>query len=206
MTPAWLRDTLAALMLAVAVVSAARLAAARPWPGGRRAAASADVAHLLMGAAMAGMLAAGLAILPGAAWDAVFGVLTAWFAWQAWRDASANGLRALAGGHCAPHLAHSGSMLYMLLALAPAGHGPGTSAAGGAQVPGMQLPQYPALAFALALILAGYGIRDLGQLADGHRGPPAVRGARAFLLAPAVALGCRVAMGIVMAFMLLIMI
>ena len=32
----------------------------------------------------------------------------------------ANGIRALAGGHCAPHLVHSGSMLYMFLAVAPA--------------------------------------------------------------------------------------
>jgi hypothetical protein len=34
MTPAWLLDAVAAIMLAVAAVSAARLAAARPWRRG----------------------------------------------------------------------------------------------------------------------------------------------------------------------------
>ena len=34
MTPAWLLDIFAAIMLTVAAVSAARLVAARPWQGG----------------------------------------------------------------------------------------------------------------------------------------------------------------------------
>ena len=72
-----------------------------------------------MAIAMAGMLAPSLTTLPNGAWEVVFALLTAWFAYRVVRDARANGTRALAGGHCAPHLVHSAAMLYMFLALAP---------------------------------------------------------------------------------------
>ena len=116
MAPAWLLDVFAVLMLVVAAVSAARLAAVLPWRG-RAAATGVDVAHLLMAVATAGMLTATLTTLPDTGWEVIFGLTTAWFAWQVRRDARANGARALARGHCAPHLVHSGAMLYMLLAL-----------------------------------------------------------------------------------------
>ena len=72
-----------------------------------------------MAIAMAGMLAPGLRTLPGAAWEVIFGGLTSGSRYRVARDARANGVRALAGGHCVPHLVHSGSMLYMFLALPP---------------------------------------------------------------------------------------
>ena len=121
MTPAWILDILAALMLVVATVSAARLAAARPWQRGSLV-IDTDVAHLLMAIAMAGMLASSLRTLPDTAWEVIFGLMTAWFAVRVILDARANGVRALATGHCAPHLVHSGSMLYMFLAVAAGGH------------------------------------------------------------------------------------
>ena len=110
MTPAWILDTFAALMLAVAAVSAARLVAARPWQGGA-VIADTDAAHLLMAIAMTGMLAPGLAAVPGAAWDVMFGLLTAWFGYRVVRVTRTNGIRARAGVHRAPHLAHSAAML-----------------------------------------------------------------------------------------------
>jgi len=262
-TPAWILDILAAVMLMVAAVSAARLAAARPWRPGS-VVVDTDVAHLLMAVAMAGMLAPALTTLPNGAWDVTFGLLTAWFAWRVARDAHANGARALAGGHCAPHLVHSAAMLYMFLALAaPAAGGSGMGAMGGSSGSAMQTLRYPTLAFVFALILAGYSIWDLDQLsgrryrltsagvpltapagvpvaagaepvAAGFRGvqatgdspstpaPPGAAipdpaapgeapagggtGAREFLLSPGVTVGCRIAMGVTMAFMLLIMI
>ena len=84
MTPAWILAAIAALMLVVAAVSAARLVAARPW---RRGAAivDTDVAHLLMAIAMAGMAVPGLGTLPDVAWEVIFGLLTAWFASGCWR-------------------------------------------------------------------------------------------------------------------------
>ena len=260
-TPAWILDIFAALMLVVAAVSAARLVAARPWRRGAAAGPAGpdvDVAHLLMAIAMAGMLTASLTTLPNTAWDFIFGLMTAWFAWQVWRDARANGVRALAGGHCAPHLVHSAAMLYMFTALAaPAGGGAGMAGMSASAGSAMQTLEYPTLAFTFALILAGYSVWDLDQLsgrryvlagagvplAQAH--VPAMAGAesagialtgaagtgyattasaesaagvvpresggsgpgvRTLLLSPGTTVGCRVVMGITMAFMLVIMI
>src|SRR5271167_4437658 len=100
MIPAWILDIFAAVMLVVAAVSATRLVAARPWPGGPGVAlADIDIAHLLMAIAMAGMLVASLQTLPNGAWEVIFGLMTAWFAYRVLRDARVSGFRALAGGH-----------------------------------------------------------------------------------------------------------
>lgn len=272
MTPAWILDVLATLMLVVAAVSLARIAAARVWR--RDAVADTDLAHLLMATAMAGMLAPGLRTLPGTAWEVVFGLLAAWFAGRVLADARRNGFRALAGGHCAPHLVHSGSMLYMFLAASPAGartSGGMGGMSGGASTATMTLSR-PTLALAFAFVLVGYAIWDLDQLSGrrygtgarvslagaggvGPLGLPALAGAQsppvppsgtgpadpvpadavpaadgaavltdrrassrvagkratsrvtgehAFLLSPAVTVGCRITTSVVMAFMLLI--
>ena len=78
MTPSWILDILAALMLLIAAISAGRLAIGRPWRGGLMD-ADIDGAHLLMGIAMAGMLVASLTTLPNDAWDVIFALMTAWF-------------------------------------------------------------------------------------------------------------------------------
>ncbi|HEY7276960.1 MAG TPA: DUF5134 domain-containing protein [Trebonia sp.] len=280
MSPVWLLDAFAALMLAVAAVSAARLVAARPRRRGVVTVDS-DGAHLLMAIAMAGMLAPGLRTLPDRAWEVIFGLLAVWFVVRVARDARANGVRALAGGHCAPHLVHSCSMVYMFAAMTTAAGAAGMSDMGG--MPGdvgsaMMTLRYPLLALVFAFVLAGYSIWDLDQV-SGRRyrleaprvslagvapgvgvpalaaasgrpgtvgaasegvavadvaieaeGVPATPGAgwaagggeaagervtagvsdragagsRAFLLSPAVTIGCRVAMGVAMAFMLII--
>lgn len=274
MSPIWLLDAFAALMLAVAATSAARLAAARPWRSGAVGIDS-DGAHLMMAVAMAGMLAPGLRTLPDRAWEVIFGLLAVWFTVRVARDARANGVRALAGGHCAPHLVHSCSMVYMFAAMTTAAGAAGMD--GMAGMPGgvgsaMMTLRYPGLALVFAFVLAGYSIWDLDQV-SGRRyrleaprvslagvapesgmptlaaasgrpgtvgavgtigaaadGVPAADGAgeaedasgaeggraaagvadragaggRAFLLSPAVTIGCRVAMGIAMAFMLII--
>jgi Domain of unknown function (DUF5134) len=166
MTPSWILDIFAAIMLAVAAVSAARLAAARPWQHGTQAAlADIDISHLLMAIAMAGMLAASLQTLPNGAWEVIFAVLTAWFAYRVIRDTQASGVRALAGGHCAPHLIHAAAMLYMFLALtAPAAHGSAGMAGMAGGMSGMGTLQSPLLAFIFAFLLIGYSIWDLDQL------------------------------------------
>jgi hypothetical protein len=194
MTPAWILDIFAALMLVVAAVSAARLAAARPWQRGA-VVTDTDISHLFMGIAMAGMLASSLTTLPNAAWEVIFGLLTAWFASRVVRDARANGVRALAGGHCAPHLVHSAAMLYMFLALAApaASGGSGMAGMSGSSGSAMQTLRYPTLAFVFALILVGYSIWDLDQL-SGRRyslpspvavpaGVPAMAGAESAVIA-----------------------
>jgi Domain of unknown function (DUF5134) len=175
MIPAWILDIFAAIMLVVAAVSAARLVAARPWPHGARRAALADidVSHLLMAIAMAGMLAASLQTLPNGAWSVIFAALTAWFGYRVIRDAQVSGVRALAGGHCAPHFIHAGAMLYMFMAFtAPAAHGSGGMGSMAGGMTGMGTLQLPLLAFLFALALIGYSIWDLDQLsgpgASGH--------------------------------------
>ncbi len=252
MTPSWILDIFAAIMLAVAAVSVGRLAAARPWQQGTQAVlADTDVSHLLMGVAMAGMLTASLKTLPDDAWAIIFGALTAWFAYRVIRDAQVSGVRALAGGHCAPHLIHAAAMLYMFVAFtAPAAPAaPVASGMGG--MSGMGTLQVSFLAFVFALLLIGYSIWDLDQLsgpgasghyslartapaaavlvgatagtgstaaASGSAGSAAVAGVQPIdasvpatrtghaVLAPWVASSCRIAMGVTMAFMLLIMI
>jgi len=265
MIPAWILDIFAAVMLAVAAVSAARLAAARPWRH-VGALADTDLAHLLMAIAMAGMLAGSLRTLPNAAWAVIFGVLTAWFAYRVARDALVSGVRALTARHCAPHLVHAAAMLYMFLAVAaPAARGSGLRTMAGSAMDALGVP---VLAFAFALLLIGYSVWDLDQLSgpgvSGHyrlatatrevpvtaaaalAGVPALPGTGSLaaagaaaaeggrvativqaqlagpdtltspaaapsaydgvVLAPWVAAVCRIAMGVTMAFMLLIMI
>ncbi len=266
-TPGWILDIFAAVMLVVAAVSAARLVAARPWQPGAIV-LDTDIAHLLMGIAMAGTLVASLQTLPSGAWEIVFGVLTVWFGYRVIQDARTSGARSLAGGHCAPHLVHSGAMLYMFLAVAAGGSG--MAGMGGSSGSAMPTLKFPFLAFVFALVLVGYSVWDLdllsGSLAGGHRslsgaraafagsalaGVPALAGAespaaafvgphpaaggvataaqlqqaetepaapgggtswsglvaaREHLLGPGTTIGCRIAMGVTMAFMLLIMI
>jgi hypothetical protein len=179
MTPAWILDVLAAVMLVVAAVSAARLVAARPWRPGS-VVIDTDVAHLLMAIAMAGMLTSSLRTLPDTAWAVVFGLMTAWFTVRVALDARSNGVRALAGGHCAPHLVHSGAMLYMFLALTTPATAAGMSGMAGMPVgPGpMMTLSYPTLALIFALILGGYSVWDLDRLSSRW---PSLRTARVSL-------------------------
>jgi hypothetical protein len=189
MLPAWILDLFAALMLVVAAVSAARIVLAQPWKRGSVVTDS-DVSHLFMAIAMAGTLASSLTTLPDGAWEVIFGVLTAWFAYRVVMDARANGVRALAGGHCGPHLVHSAAMLYMFLALAaPAVSGSdmaGMAGMGGASGPATPMLRYPTLALVFALILVGYSVWDLDQL-SGRRYRLAGAGAQLAGVVPALA-------------------
>jgi hypothetical protein len=96
MSFAWLLDILVAIMLAVAAINATRLGTiwlttdrllatgptgSRSSPRGSRG-ADTGIAHLLMGIAMAEMLAPSLTTLPPPAWAAIFGLLAVWFAWR----------------------------------------------------------------------------------------------------------------------------
>ena len=176
MTPAWILDIFAAIMLVVAAVSAARLLEVRPWQRGA-VITDTDISHLLMGIAMAGMLAPSLTTLPDDAWAVVFGVLAVWFGYRVVRDYQASGTRALAVGHCAPHLVHSAAMLYMFLAITTPAMSGGSGMAG---MSGMGVLHVPTLGFVFALILIGYTIWDLDQLSSLRYGlAAAVAGAAA---------------------------
>jgi hypothetical protein len=176
MTPTWILDLVAALMLVVAAVSAARLVVARPWRPGS-VIIDTDIAHLLMAIAMAGVLAPSLSTLPNSAWEIIFGLMIVWYACRVVLDARANGGRALAGGHCAQHLVHSSAMLYMFVATTSSAG----AMAGMAGMAGMSggsdslMVKHPTSAFFFAVILIGYSIWDIDQLSGRRYGLASAR-------------------------------
>jgi hypothetical protein len=219
-TPAWILGIFAAVMLLVAEVSASQLVIARAWT--RRGGTNADIAvsQLLMGIAMTGILVPGLSILPNAAWEVIFAVMTAWFAWCLRRESQGRGAAAVAGGHYAPHLVHSAAMLYIFAALAgPSGSGTG-GMSGMSGMAGGSSGGIPALALIFALLLIAVTIHDLDRPAgaDGYfrvvgrrsvpagSALPAAYTAERLLLSPAVAKACQVTIGVTMAFTLIVVI
>ena len=153
--PSWLAGILAATMIATAGYCASRLIIARAHQ--RREERGVDLAHTVMGVAMAGMLVSWLNPLPDAVWAVMFGAGTGWFGWRAWRSCQH---RTDAGHtdqspyrHHVPHLVMCGAMVYMLLAagaVVSATH-PGL-AMGGPAAAG----RFPLLALVLAVFMVGY--------------------------------------------------
>jgi hypothetical protein len=218
-TPAWILGIFAASMILVAEVSAGQLVIARGWTRRGGADAGIAVSPLLMGIAMAGILVPGLSTLPNAAWEVVFAVMTAWFAWCLWRESRGYGAADVARGHYAPHLVRSAAMLYVFAALAgPSVAGSGVSGTGGMSGMGGG-SSGGTLALIFALLLIAYTVHDLDRPAgvDGYfrvlgrrsvpAGPalaPAASPAERLLLSSAVVKACQVAIGVTMAFILII--
>ena len=179
--PVWLTGIFAVLMLTVAVYCAGRLAVTRRWR--RPTELDTDAGHVLMGAAMAGMLVARLRILPAATWEAVFAVGAAWFAW---RLVKSRGRTAAASWRClhpAPHLIECVAMLYMLFAAAPLtaraaapltaraaaqliapAAAPLTARAAAAGMAGLAPSRFSVLALLMALFMVGYVVRVADRL------------------------------------------
>jgi opacity protein-like surface antigen len=207
MTPAWILDSVAALMLATTSVSGARLVLTGP----RRDMPAltdtvAGLAYLLTGIAIAGVLAAGLRVLPRSDWTGVFALLTAWFAVQVARDSRARGVRE--GPANVGLLLLSAAMLYIYGAMATTASG-STAMAGMAAPPAgsvSQAPQYPTLGFVVGLVLIGYTMWDLDR-ASGRRvgltGDGTSSGRRSgLLLSSASADYCRIATCVAVSFTL----
>ncbi len=122
-SPPWLDDAFAALMALVAAYSLGRLVAARAWS--RPTHADVDVAHVLMGTAMVGMLVSALDPVPHGVWEVVFAVLAGWFVVRSFRFVTEHGVEGRDEDHVhhlshyLTHLVMACSMLYMYLA-APA--------------------------------------------------------------------------------------
>jgi hypothetical protein len=217
--PGWLSCCFAAVMLTVAVYCAGRLLAARWWR--RPTELDTDGAHVVMGVAMAGMLVSGLRTLPAGMWAGVFAAGAAWFGWltlKARRAATATSpWRCL---HAAPHLVECAAMVYMFLLLPTSASASASAAAAvkGAAA-GMNAmtvsPNESRLSFLpllLALFLLGYVV----WLGDRLTGPAPAPASGAFSgvagygqspqkLAPRCAVLCKIAMGITMGYMLVLM-
>jgi hypothetical protein len=167
--PGWLNDMFAALMIVVAAYSAGRLLVSRRWS--RPTHTDVEVAHILMGTAMAGMLVTDLNPLPVGLWEFVFSGLAGWFVWRCYqfvRDPS-TGLAYDQNVHRLSrrliHLVMALAMLYMYLAAAPAAVDTGGSMAMGAATGGTTNFVLLPLAFIVSLFASA--IWELDRI--GHR-------------------------------------
>ncbi len=151
--PSWIADVLAVVMIATAVYCFSRLVAAWRWQ--RKTDYDVDGVHVLMGAAMAGMLVPRLNPFWDSGWEVIFAAAAAWFGVQiirGYRNELAVGGRWVA--HHLQHVVACGAMLYMYLAVAPmktGSSGPGIAmgrSAGSATT-------FPTLALVLTLVLVG---------------------------------------------------
>jgi len=221
--PSWLADILAAVMLATAAYCVSRLIISRT--SHRATHQDVDLAHGVMGVAMAGMLVTRLNPLPAAVWVVVFGTASAWFAGQVSRVYRSRraGARARAGGHYVPHLVMCGAMVYMLLAVTAVK--PGSSDGGISMGGSAGAARFPLLALVLALYMVGYVMWEadrlpararVGAVLASHGGPAGAPGpadvsgaalARlsSGLLSPRLAACCQIAMGITMGYTLILM-
>lgn len=130
-------------VLGVALFCAGRLVLGALWR--RPVEHDVDIAHVVMGVSMAGMLTGWLAGSWTDAWVVAFTASTCWFAWRTRSD----------GGHIR-HLVASVAMLYMLAAVAwlgPASPGHSMGAAMGSMVAIESGTGTPTLALAVACLL-----------------------------------------------------
>jgi hypothetical protein len=170
--PSWAADAFAAVMILTACYSASRLVVSRLRESATEA--DADGLHAVMGTAMAGMLMPQLALLPAAAWMAVFGAGAAWFGACALRSRN----QSRSSWQCrypVPHLIECIAMLYMLLAISGARPGAGMAMPGMGTSPGSPAG-FPALAVVLALFMLGYIMWTTDQLASLARAKTSVQG------------------------------
>ena len=217
-SPAWLTAIFAAASLAVAVYCAGRLVVARR--GHRPTELDTDGAHVIMGVAMAGMLVSGLRTLPSAIWEVVFAAAAVWFGYrmlQARRGAQSSPWRS---SHPLPHLVECAAMVFMFLILPASAAVEGTAR-------GMTMTatesRFSFLTLPLALFLFGYVVW-LGDRVTLHAPAlalataPASAGPRPGYgsgsrspepahpyLAPRCTAICKIAMGITMGYMLILM-
>lgn len=215
-TPSWLGYSFAVLMVAVSVYCVGRLAAARPM--GRKNHYDVNVAHVLMGAAMVGMLVPRWNAAPRDLCVAVFSVMAAFFGVQAIRFIRRHGLLGSDAGHV-HHVTHALAHFVMALAMlymywlgmpivlgssAPAMAGPPTTAGD------------PALTLLLVVLLLGSAVWELDgmgrlvvvRLALAPAGGPGagVATSEPRWLAPRLEAWCHIAMCLTMAYMLVLMV
>ena len=200
--PGWLAVGLAALMIAIAVYCACRLAVSHLR--GRHTELDADGLHVVMGVAMAGMLQPRLTAVPVTIWSGVFAAGAAWFGWQAVRARGRNAADPRRA-HPVPHAIESAAMVYMLVPIGSwrSGHQPGMA------MPGMSqgaIAGNPAITLVLALFMLGYVLWALDRLAGLSRvTTSATAQPRSLALAPRAAACYKIAMAITMGYMLVTM-
>jgi hypothetical protein len=209
--PGWLTGLLTAVMLTVAAYNATRLVAAPRW--GRAAELDADGVHVVMGVAMAGMLTPGLSFAPARLWQAFFAASGLWFGYQYLRTRRGIPLgipfRPRRCPHPLPHLIECAAMVLMLAlpaATAVTAATAGTTGMGTA-LTGTAARLSP-LTLLLALFMVGYVMwlgNNLSALAPANGVTGTTTSATSAYLAPRCAACCKIAMGVTMGYMLVVM-
>jgi hypothetical protein len=220
--PVLILDLLAAVMLLVAAYCAARLAVVRRLR--RTLHHDVNLAHVLMGVAMAGMLVPALNVLPDGLWEVVFAGLAAWFTWRSGSFISRHGLTGRSSdrihgiSHYLTHLVMSCSMLYMYLAGVPAS---ADRAVGMAMGPAAGTADFVALPLFFVVVLTASAVWHIDALSRftptrvalvastswPTSAPSTLPGAEEEprWLAPRLEMGCHIAVCVAMAFMLVLM-
>jgi hypothetical protein len=210
--PTWLADAFAAIMIATAMCCGGLLVATRVRYG--RFAGDA-VLHLAMGVAMTWMLLGTLERRWVVPFAAAFAGAAGWLIGQLLRHRAPTS--APATQHRLQHLVACAAMIYMFLGLSLRSSGASRSSGTTAMIDmaGRSAlgASYSLLALLLAIVLLGYLAWNVGELA-------ALGGTRSSLVsapgvgvgsgegprfAPRLMLGCQIAMGMAMAYMLLAM-
>jgi Domain of unknown function (DUF5134) len=193
LTPAWLNDSLALMMLAVAAYCAGRVVVARL--AGRATHYSFDAVHTAMGVAMAGMLTSRLATT---LWVIGFAIAAAWFGSRA---VAAFGLpTAISAGAYLRHLIVTGAMMFMLAVTPSAAF---ASVPAGDAMPGMTMTHTggargPIFAIVLSAALVGYTVMLVARI---FRAAPQTPD-ETTILAPRTVACCQAAMNLTMGYML----
>ena len=218
MTPTWLSDLFAGLMIAIAGYCAGRVVYARLWK--RPSEHDVDVLHVLMGVAMAGMLVARLSFWNSRIWEVLFVVAAGWFVVRgalAARGVEPRAARA-AAAHRVPYVLACAAMLYMYLAPIAAGGGdmPGMVDSAGDMSAGAS--RYPLLGLVLAVSMVSYAVLVLDRTVLAAPFASSSSGASAGALprisahsshcgqiAPRTVNSCHIAMSITMAYLLVVM-
>jgi Domain of unknown function (DUF5134) len=155
----WLAYTLAAVMIVTSAYCLSRLVVSGRQA--RRTDRPVDAAHVLMGAAMAGMLVPRLRIFWTGGWEVVFGLGAVGFAWLVIRELrTPKSERDQPRHHHFQHVLACAAMVYMLAAVPSAG------AAGVSGMSGMAggAARFPTLALVFAVGLFGYVIWTADRL------------------------------------------
>ena len=211
LTPLWLGDLLAAVVLATAVYCASRIVYAKLR--GRSTHDDADGLHVLMGVAMAGMLTTHLADLAPVrgpvhvAWVTVFAACTAWFGYRAVRQP---GQAPEHGSGTFVHLLGSAAMLYMLAVAASGGAMAVSSMSGTSGGSSARLPEF---GIVLAVLATGAAVLILDRITSAVTtvsvvsvsAPVSADPVSRRVLAPRAAEGCHLAMCVITAYMLVAM-
>jgi hypothetical protein len=228
-SPGWLNDVLGMVMIAISVNFAGRLVLARRWH--RQIHVEVNIAELVMGVAMAGMLLPDINVFPTAVWVIVFVGFTLWFLIENARFVKRHGISGgdpLVGyyrAHYPLHVLMSCSMLYMYLATSP----PAASGSMMMSAPEGATAEFTFLPLLFAVLLCGFAVWQLdginrflptgavvsgvdedlvtvpsgstGTLATGAAGGPSTFHQRDWL-APRVETVCLIAMSVTMAILL----